>query len=117
MRLHPDEPETRKIRGGGAEGPAAPDPPGETGPNEPPPNAHPHRRQFLANATIPPMRMADLAFQDACALSPSLVTGLGLGVPHSEGVGDPLVRGVSLPVDAVGVDFQQDGGAVPGMAG
>ena len=40
----------------------------------------------------------------------SLVTGfgLGLGVLGAEGVGDPLVRGASLPVDAVRVDLQQD---------
>jgi hypothetical protein len=30
------------------------------------------------------------------------------GVLGAEGVGDPLVRGVSLPVDAVRVDLQQD---------
>ena len=35
------------------------------------------------------------------------VTGLGLSVLYSEGVGDPLVRGISLPVDAVRVDLQE----------
>jgi hypothetical protein len=43
------------------------------------------------------------------------VAGLGLG--GAEGVGDALVGGVGLPVDAVGVDLQQDGDAVPGPAG
>jgi hypothetical protein len=38
------------------------------------------------------------------------------GVLCSGGVGDPLVRGVGLPVDAVGVDLQQDCDAVPGPA-
>ena len=32
----------------------------------------------------------------------------------AEGVGDPLVRGVSLPVDAVRVDLQQDGAGTSG---
>jgi len=31
-----------------------------------------------------------------------------LGVPGAEGVGDALVRGVGLPVDAVRVDLEQD---------
>src|SRR5208337_2290813 len=35
----------------------------------------------------------------------------------AEGVGDALVGGVGLAVDAVGVDLQQDGDAVPGAAG
>jgi hypothetical protein len=51
--------------------------------------------------------MADLAFQD-CPLTVivSLVTVFRLwpGVLDAEGVGDPLVRGVS-PLDAVGVDL------------
>jgi hypothetical protein len=34
-----------------------------------------------------------------------------------EGVGDALVGGISLPVDAVGVDLEQDRDAVPGAAG
>jgi hypothetical protein len=34
-----------------------------------------------------------------------------------EGVGDALVGGIRLPVDAVRVDLQQDGDAVPGTAG
>ena len=38
----------------------------------------------------------------------------GPGVLDAEGVGGPLVCGVSLPVDAVGVDLQQDGDAVRG---
>jgi hypothetical protein len=32
----------------------------------------------------------------------------------AEGVGDPLVRGVILPVDAVRVDLQQDGAGTSG---
>jgi two-component system chemotaxis response regulator CheB len=35
----------------------------------------------------------------------------------AEGVGDPLVSGVGLPIVAVGVDLEQDGDAVPGAAG
>jgi hypothetical protein len=42
---------------------------------------------------------------------------LGLGVLRTEGVGDALVGGVGLPVDAVRVDLEQDGDAVPGAAG
>ena len=34
---------------------------------------------------------------------------------YSEGVGDLLVRGISLPVDALGVDLQQDRDAVPAL--
>jgi hypothetical protein len=44
-------------------------------------------------------------------------SGAGRGLGGAEGVGDALVGGVSLPVDAVGVDLQQDGDAVPGAAG
>jgi hypothetical protein len=39
------------------------------------------------------------------------------GCPGCRGRGDPLVRGISLPVDAVGVDLQQDRHAAPGPAG
>ena len=35
----------------------------------------------------------------------------------AEGVVDALVGGVGLSVDAVGVDLEQDGDAVPGAAG
>jgi hypothetical protein len=35
----------------------------------------------------------------------------------AEGVGDALVGGVGLAVDAVGVDLEQDDDAVPGAAG
>src|ERR1039457_1143829 len=51
----------------------------------------------------------------------------GVGAPHwpsgcgavvtAEGVGDALVHVVGLAVDAVGVDLEQDGDAVPGAAG
>jgi len=46
-----------------------------------------------------------------------LVTWVWLGVADVEGVGDALVGGGSLAVDAVGVDLQQDRDAVPGAAG
>ena len=51
------------------------------------------------------------------AVGVAFITGAGLRLCGAEGVGDPLVGGVSLPVDAVGVDLQQDGDAVPGAAG
>ena len=35
----------------------------------------------------------------------------------AEGVGDALVGGISLPVDAMRVDLEQNGDAVPGAAG
>jgi hypothetical protein len=38
------------------------------------------------------------------------------GVVVAEGVGDALVGGVGLSVDAVGIDLEQDGDAVPGAA-
>jgi hypothetical protein len=38
-------------------------------------------------------------------------------VMGAEGVGDALVGGVGLPVDAVGVDLEQDRDAVPDSAG
>jgi hypothetical protein len=42
----------------------------------------------------------------------------GLGVLGTDGVGDALVvGGISLPVDAVGVDLEQDGDAAPSAAG
>jgi hypothetical protein len=53
---------------------------------------------------------------DLLAALISLITGFGFGpgVLDAEGVGDPLVRGVSLPVDAVRVDLQQDGAGTSG---
>jgi hypothetical protein len=54
-----------------------------------------------------------LTWHSGCLLAAviSLVTGFGLGpaVLSAERIGDPLVRGISLPVDAVRVDLQQDG--------
>ena len=52
-------------------------------------------------------------------ISPSGSAGFGLrpGVLSTEGGGDPLVGGIGLTVDAVGVDLEQDGDAVPGAAG
>jgi hypothetical protein len=46
-----------------------------------------------------------------------LAAGFWLGFLGAEGVGDALVGGVGLPVDAVRVDLQQDGYDVPGAAG
>jgi hypothetical protein len=43
--------------------------------------------------------------------------GVLLCLGGAEGVGDALVGGVGLPVDAVGVDLAQDGDAVPSAAG
>ena len=40
-----------------------------------------------------------------------------LGVAGAEGLGDPLVGGILLPVDAVRVDLEQDRDALPGAAG
>jgi hypothetical protein len=57
---------------------------------------------------------ADLLFQDPCSLSSSPSPAPSWG---AEGVGEALVRGVGPTVDAVRVDLQQDGGAVPGAAG
>jgi hypothetical protein len=51
------------------------------------------------------------------AVAGFLVAGFGLGVLGAEGVGDALVGGVGLTVDAVRVDLQQDRDAVPGPAG
>ena len=47
----------------------------------------------------------------------AIVAGSLLGADDAEGVGDALVGGVGLAVDAVGVDLQQDCDAVPGAAG
>jgi hypothetical protein len=41
----------------------------------------------------------------------------GLFARFAEGVADALVGGGGLAVDAVGVDLEQDGDAVPGAAG
>ncbi|MGH3274444.1 MAG: hypothetical protein ACRDNZ_09020, partial [Streptosporangiaceae bacterium] len=49
-----------------------------------------------------------------CLLVSFIVTRL---IGGAEGVGDALVGGMGLPVDAVGVDLQQDRDAVPGAAG
>ena len=38
-------------------------------------------------------------------------------VGAAEGIGDALAGGIGLAVDAVGVDREQDGDAVPGAAG
>jgi hypothetical protein len=41
----------------------------------------------------------------------------GQGFWGAQGGGDALVGGVGMAVDAVGVDLEQDGDAVPGAAG
>src|SRR3984957_14537537 len=41
----------------------------------------------------------------------------GLALGGAEGGGNALLGGVGLPVDAVGVDLEQDGDTVPGAAG
>lgn len=46
----------------------------------------------------------------------ALVIGAFLGILGAEGLGDALVGGGRLAVDAVGVDLQQDRDAVPGAA-
>ena len=46
-----------------------------------------------------------------------LIDRIGLGVRGAEGVVDPRVGRVALPVDAVRVDLQQDRDAEPGAAG
>jgi hypothetical protein len=72
--------------------------------------------------TVHPAFGSDLAFQDACSISsspssPGSDSVWASGRLGIEGVGDPLVRGVSLPVDAMSVDLQQDRDAVPGGLG
>jgi hypothetical protein len=47
----------------------------------------------------------------------TFVTGVLVGVLSAEGVGDALVGGGRLAVDAVCVDLEQDSDAVPGAAG
>jgi hypothetical protein len=58
-----------------------------------------------------PPGLVPLTWRLGCLLdvviSPVAGFGLGLGVLGAEGVGDPPVRGASLPVDAVRVDLQQ----------
>src|ERR1017187_6793531 len=49
-------------------------------------------------------------------MPPPACSGL-LVIWGCEGVGDALVGGAGLAVDAVGVDLEQDGDAVPGAAG
>jgi hypothetical protein len=46
-----------------------------------------------------------------------LVTRVWLGFADAEGIGDALVGGGGLTVDAAGVDLEQNGDAVPGAAG
>jgi len=69
---------------------------------------------------MPPLGFSSLwpaIFQDALlAVAVFLAAGSGLGVLGAEGVGDALVGGVGLTVDAVGVDLEQDRDAVPGAA-
>src|SRR5690242_17204708 len=71
-------------------------------------------------AFMPPIR-AFLPFDlrcSTCLLAVAIfpAAGFRLGVPGAEGVGDALVGGIRLPVDAVRVDLEQDRNAVPGPA-
>ena len=50
-------------------------------------------------------------------VSPVTAFRLWPGVLDAEGVGDPLVRGLSLLVDAVGVDLQQGRDSLPRYGG
>ena len=61
---------------------------------------------------------SDLEIRDACSLSSSPCRrgwSWRRWVPKS--IGDALVSGIGLAVDAVGVDLEQDRDAVPGAAG
>jgi hypothetical protein len=60
-----------------------------------------------------PLLASDLPFQEACSVSSSSSPGVWLGAADVECVGDALVRGGGLAVDAVGVDLEQDRDAVP----
>jgi len=52
-----------------------------------------------------------------CLLAIALVFRISPSILAAERVGDALAGGISLPVDAVGVDLEQDRDAVPGPAG
>ena len=51
-----------------------------------------------------------------CLLAIALVFRISPSILAAERVGDALAGGISLPVDAVGVDLEQDRDAVPGAA-
>lgn len=53
-----------------------------------------------------------------CPLAVAVVSaaGAGIGLGGAEGVGDAPAGGISLTVDAVGIDVQQNGGDVPDTA-
>jgi hypothetical protein len=53
----------------------------------------------------------------AVCLAVCLAVRAGLGVLGTDGVGDAPVGSVGLTVDAVSIDLEQDGDAVPGPAG
>jgi hypothetical protein len=73
------------------------------------------REEVTARLMAPATWTGASRFGLGCFL-PSVVTALcAVGIAQS--FGDALVGGVSLPVDAVGVDLEQDGDAVPGAAG
>jgi hypothetical protein len=59
------------------------------------------------------MKWPALAAHSRASLAEALAT-VTPALIRPDGVGDALVGGISLPVDAVGLDFQQDGDAVPG---
>jgi len=50
------------------------------------------------------------------ALAPPSLSLNGL-IRAAQGISDAFVDGVGLPVDAVGVDLEQDGDAMPGAVG
>src|SRR6185437_16861794 len=72
-------------------------------------------RRLRLHAPIRAFMAFDLR-RSSCLLAVAvfLVPRFRLGVLGAEGVGDALVGGVGLPVDAVRVDLEQDGDAVPG---
>jgi hypothetical protein len=60
----------------------------------------------------PGFMAADLAFHDACSMSPSPSSPGSGSVPWAPRASVPLVGGISLPIDAVRVDLEQDRDAV-----
>ena len=75
--------------------------------------------QRLEGGTGRPPDACLLLASSGCLLAAVVIftAGAGLGLGGGEGVGDALVGGISLAVDAVGVDLEQDSDAVPGAAG
>ena len=80
--------------------------------------AHGHGRADRSGYADRPSGFLPLIGISGCllAVAVSLVTRVVLSVLSAESVGDTLVGGIGLPVDAVRVDLQ-DREAVPGAAG